>query len=329
MIRRLRPLTPVLALSLLGTTLLAGRRSRPPQARPLLGRTVVITGASSGIGRATALECAARGAQVVVAARDAAALDAVVREGERLGGVLLAVPTDVTVRAQVEALVAAAVARFGRIDVMVNHAGDMFVDRVEHSEEARVRALIDVNVMGVLYGIQAAVPVMRRQGGGHVINMASVEGRVGFPYSGIYGGTKAFVEVMTQTLRQELMHVERTGISVTAVLPAAVRTPLWDRAVNVEAGGQGAHLVWPVVEASHVAHAIADAIVHPRPLVYPLRVARGAAVLYDVFPGLAGRLLSRLRVDRHVNLLSAAQRGSGQATRPISPVVRGGRLHDV
>ncbi|MFC3833632.1 SDR family NAD(P)-dependent oxidoreductase [Deinococcus rufus] len=317
----LRPLA-VLAV---GTIALVLRR---PRRRALHGRVVVITGASTGIGRATALECAVRGAHVVLAARDAAALDQVAQEIGTLGHPALAVPTDVSDRAQVQALVDAAVARFGRIDVMVNHAGDMFVDSVEHSEERRVRHLIETNVMGVLYGVQAVIPVMRRQGGGHIINTSSVEGRVGFPFSGIYAGTKAFVEVMTQSLRQELMQVERSGITVSALLPAAVRTPLFDTAPNVTAGGNGAHLVWPVMEASQVARALVGVMERPRPVIYPLRSARAFVLLYDLAPGVADRVLSALRVDRHVNVMSYPQRGTGRASRPISPVVRDGRLHD-
>ena len=311
--------------ALLIATALSGRRRRH---RDLRGQTVVITGASTGIGRATALECAVRGAQVVIGARDAGALAVVAQEIESLGAVALVVPTDVRERAQVEVLVDAALARFGRIDVMVNHAGDMFVDSVEHSEEWRVRHLIETNVMGVLYGVQAVVPVMRRQGAGHIINTASVEGRVGFPYSGIYGGTKAFVEVMTQSLRQELMHVERSGIVVSALLPAAVRTPLFDTAPNVKAGGHGAHLVWPVMEASQVARALANAMERPRPVIYPLILSRAFVILYDLVPGLADRVLSALRVDRHVNWMSYPQRGTNRARRPISPIVQDGRLHD-
>ncbi len=250
------------------------------------------------------------------------------REVTSLGAEVLAVPTDVTKRTEVQQLIQAAVTRFGRIDVMVNHAGDMFVDSVEHSEEWRVRALIEVNVMGMLSVVQTVIPVMRRQGSGHLINTASVEGRIGFPFSGIYGGTKAFVEVMTQSLRQELMHVERSGIRVSAVLPAAVRTPLFDTAANVKEGGQGAHLVRPVQEASQVAGAVVDAMERYQPVIYPLLPSRAFVLLYDLFPGLADRVLSRLRVDRHTNLMSHSQRGTGRDSRPINPLVDNGRLRE-
>lgn len=315
------------ALSL--TSVAALRLLRGPRARQALsGKTVVITGASTGIGRATALECVARGAKVVLAARDEAALERVAQEARSLGGDALVVATDVSDRLQVENLVSAAVAHYGRIDVMMNHAGEWFVDSVEHSEERRVRALIDVNVLGVLNGVQAVLPVMRRQGFGHIINTASVESRVGFPFSGIYAGTKAFVEVMTQSLRQELMFVERTPIRVSALLPVAVRTPFFDEGPNVVAGGQGEHLVRPVLEASQVARAVADAMEHYRPVIYPLTLAKNFALFYDLFPGLTDRMMSRMRVDRHVNALSLAERGSLKDKKPIAPVVEGGVLRD-
>ncbi|ULH17213.1 SDR family NAD(P)-dependent oxidoreductase (plasmid) [Deinococcus sp. KNUC1210] len=293
---------------------------------PLKRKTVVITGASTGIGRATALECAVRGARLVIAARDSADLERVAHEIRELGAEVLAVPTDVTDRAQVERLVEAAVRRFGTLDVMFNHAGDMFVDSVEHTQEGRLRDLIEVNVMGVLYGVQAALPVMRRQGSGHIVNTASVEGRIGFPFSGAYAGTKAFVEVLTQSLRQELMHIEHSGIRVTAVLPAAVRTPLFDTAVNVKEGGHGAHLVRPVQEASQVGRAVVRALEHYSPVVYPLMPSRGFVLLYDLFPGLADRVHSGLRVDRHVNAMSYSYRGTASDQHPIRPLVEGGKL---
>lgn len=321
-----------LGLATLGLSLAsvaALRVLRDPRARQTLrGKVVVVTGASSGIGRAAALECVARGAKVVLAARDEAALEKVAQEARSLGGDALVVVTDVAERQQVQNLVDAAVAHFGRIDVMMNHAGEWFADSVEHSEERRVRELIDVNVMGVLNGVQAVLPIMRRQGFGHIINTASVEGRVGFPYTGVYAGTKAFVEVMTQSLRQELMHVEGTPIKVSALLPTAIRTPFFDEGDNVKAGGKGLHLVRPVTEASTVAKLVVGAMEHYRPVIYARAFGKNFALLYDLLPGLTNRLMSRMRTDQHVNALSHAERGSHRDEKPITPVVEGGTLRD-
>lgn len=282
----------------------------------LSGKVVVITGASSGIGRATALECASRGARVVLAARSPEGLERVAGEVRALGAEVLVVPTDVRRREQVEQLVGQAVKHFGRLDVMFNHAGAWFIDTVEHSEERRTRDLIDLNVMGVLYGVQAAVPIMRRQGYGHIINTSSVEGRIAFPFTGVYAGTKAFVELMTQSLRQELMHLEQTGVRVSALLPVTVRTPIFDHVRNVRAGGRGAHMNAPVQESAWVARAVVEAMESYRPLILPFRPVVGLMALYDLFPGLAGRLMTLVRVDEHASWLSRKQRGSYRRSAP-------------
>lgn len=317
--------TGVFALGSVAARHLAGN---PRQRKVLKDKVVVVTGASEGIGRAVALECAARGATVVLAARHADTLEQVAREVRELGAEALVVPTDVRDRAQVENLVTTASRAYGRVDVMVNDPGAAFVDSIEHSEERRVRELFDLNVMGVLYGVQAALRVMRVQGSGHIVNLASVAGRVAFPYQGIYCGTKGFVELMTQALRQELMHVERSGIKVTAVLPVAVRTPFFDKAPNVKEGGRGAHLIRPVLEASQVGRAVADALTHYRPVVYPLAAAKQFAVMYDLMPGLTDRVMSFMRPDEHTGPVNYEERGSLSDRKPPSPRVQDGRLVD-
>ncbi|PYE51146.1 SDR family NAD(P)-dependent oxidoreductase [Deinococcus yavapaiensis] len=301
---------------------------RKKPAKTLDGKIVVVTGASQGIGRAIALACAQRGATVVLAARHRDDLETVAREVRELAATALVVPTDVRDRAQVQRLVSETVRAFGRIDVMVNDPGEAFVDSIEHSEETRVRDLFELNVMGMLYAVQAAVPVMRAQGSGHIVNLASVAGRVAFPYQGIYCGTKGFVELMTQALRQELMHVEKTGVKVTAVLPVAVRTPFFDKATNVKEGGRGAHLVRPVLEASQVGEAVANAIEHYRPVVYPYPAAKQFAVLYDLLPGVTDKLMSFMRPDEHTSFVNYKERGSLADRKPHTPVVEGGGLHN-
>lgn len=260
------------------------RASRSGQT--LTGKVVVITGASRGIGRAVALECVRRGARAVLAARHEDALQQVADEARQIGGEALVVPTDVTDRTQVERLVNTAVTYYGRIDVMMNHAGTWFIDTVEHSDPQCTRDLIELNVLDVLHGVQAVLPVLRRQGFGHIINTSSVEGRVGFPFTGVYAGTKAFVDLMTQSLRQELMHVERTGIRVSVLLPVTTRTPIFDHVANLQAGGQGAHMVRPMQEATQVARAVVGAVERYRPVISPFAPAGSLAVMYDLLPGL-------------------------------------------
>ncbi|ACO47202.1 SDR family NAD(P)-dependent oxidoreductase [Deinococcus deserti] len=307
------------------TLTLAARALQRAHARGALrDRVVVITGASSGIGRAVALESAARGARVVLAARNVEALERVAQEARELGGEVLVMPADVRERPQVERLVEAAVNHFGQIDVMFNNAGQWFIDSVEHSDEGRTRDLIDLNMMGVLYGVQAAVPVMRRQGFGHIINTSSVEGRISFPFTGVYAGTKAFIEGMTQSLRQELMHVEKTGIKVSVLLPVTTRTAIFDNVANIKAGGFGAHMNEPVQEAAYVARGVVDAMEVYRPVILPFTPIKSLILFYDLFPDWANRLLTLVRVDEPASVLSHAQRGSHPEKSPHTPVVRSG-----
>ena len=136
------------------------------------GKVVVITGASSGLGEAAARLLAEKGARLVLGARRKERIDALVGEIAASGGSAAAVATDVTVRADVEALVATAVERFGRVDVMINNAGVMLVSPVERLKVEDWDRMIDVNIKGVLYGIAAVLPVMQRQKSGHLINVS-------------------------------------------------------------------------------------------------------------------------------------------------------------
>lgn len=185
------------------------------------GKVIVITGASSGLGLAAAKLLQARGARLVLGARRV--------DRMRLAGAI-AVATDVTVRAQVQRLVDAAVESFGRVDVLINNAGLMPqapLDRLKVDEWDR---MIDVNLKGVLYGIAAALPHMQRQGGGHVINVASVAGHKVMVNGAVYSATKHAVRALTEGLRQETKawNIRTTIISPGAVdseLPAGVSEP--------------------------------------------------------------------------------------------------------
>jgi NAD(P)-dependent dehydrogenase (short-subunit alcohol dehydrogenase family) len=187
----------------------------------LADKVVVVTGASSGIGRATAEAFARERCRVVLAARREERLNEVARRIEEGGGQALVVPTDVGHREQVERLVERAVERFGRVDVMVNNAGWGYYATVEETDEDDMRRLWQVNFMGTFYGVQAALAAMRRQGAGHIINVSSVVGRRGYPYHGAYAATKFAIIGLTESLRPELAG---SGIVATAVLPVSTRT---------------------------------------------------------------------------------------------------------
>jgi NADP-dependent 3-hydroxy acid dehydrogenase YdfG len=189
----------------------------------IAGKVVVITGASSGLGEATARLLAAEGARVVLGARRAERIRALADELTGRGGKALAVPTDVTDRDQVRRLVDLAVQTYGRVDVMINNAGLMPQSLLEHLKVDEWDRMIDVNLKGVLYGIAAALPHMQRQRAGHIINVSSVAGHKVGPGSAVYSATKHAVRALSEGLRQE---VKPWNIRTTVISPGAVATEL-------------------------------------------------------------------------------------------------------
>jgi NADP-dependent 3-hydroxy acid dehydrogenase YdfG len=192
-------------------------------AGPLADRVVAITGASSGIGEATAVALAAAGAKVALAARRADRLEEIEARIAADGGEALAIPTDVADEAQANAFVAAAGEHFGRLDALVNNAGVMQLGPIEGAPTEEWRRMVDVNVFGVLYCTHAALPIMREAGGGHIVNVSSVGGKVVGTYSGVYSLTKFGLGAFTEALRRESI---AAGIRVTLVVPGSTATEL-------------------------------------------------------------------------------------------------------
>jgi NADP-dependent 3-hydroxy acid dehydrogenase YdfG len=186
-------------------------------------KVVVITGASSGLGEATARHLAAQGASVVLGARRTERIDAVAEELTAAGHRAKAVSTDVTNRDQVRNLVDTAVEEFGRIDVMLNNAGLMPLAPLERLKVEEWERMIDVNIKGVLYGIAAALPHMKEQKSGHIINVSSVYGHVVDPGATVYCATKFAVRALSEGLRRE---VKPYNIRTTVISPGAVSTEL-------------------------------------------------------------------------------------------------------
>lgn len=189
------------------------------------GKVVVITGASSGMGEAAARHLAAQGAAVVLGARRIERLEALAAEITGAGGKALAVGTDVTDREEVQRLVDAAVEAYGRIDVLINNAGIMPLSPLERLKVDEWDQMIDVNLRGVLYGIAAALPYMKDQESGHIINLSSVAGHKLFGGSAVYSATKFGVRALSEGLRQE---VKPYNIRTTIISPGAVKTELLD-----------------------------------------------------------------------------------------------------
>jgi NADP-dependent 3-hydroxy acid dehydrogenase YdfG len=185
------------------------------------GKVVVITGASSGLGEATARHLVGEGAKLVLGARRLDRIQALAQELNL--GTDAAVETDVTDREQVKRLVDAAVAAHGRIDVIINNAGLMPHSPLERGKVDDWDRMIDVNLKGVLYGIAAALPHMTRQKSGHIINVSSVAGHKVRPGSAVYAATKAAVRMLSEGLRQE---VKPYNIRTTIISPGAVQSEL-------------------------------------------------------------------------------------------------------
>ncbi|MBK1838681.1 SDR family oxidoreductase [Azospirillum sp. YIM B02556] len=224
------------------------------------GKIVAITGASSGIGHATALLLAERGARLVLGARRLDRLDALVDTIEARGGEAVRIATDVSRRGDLEALVSLAGERYGRLDVLVSNAGIGPIAPFDNIAVDDWEAMIDVNVKGVLYGIAAALPVFRRQEAGHFVNVISTAGLKIVPTQGVYAATKNAVRTITEGLRQEA----GPKLRVTAVSPGMVRT---DFAGSIRDAATRQTIVERVAETAippeAVARAIAFAIEQP------------------------------------------------------------------
>ena len=225
------------------------------------GKVVVITGASSGLGEATARLLSAQDASVVLGARRIDRLRVLADELSRRGGKALAVPTDVIQCDQVKRLVDAAVQTYGRIDVMINNAGLMPQALLERLKIDEWNRMIDVNIKGVLYGIAAALPHMKRQKAGHFINVSSVAGhRVG-PGFAVYAATKYAVRALSEGLRQE---VKPYNIRTTVISPGAVATELPNTVTDPQAAERIRKFYAEVaIPAESFARAVAFAMSQP------------------------------------------------------------------
>jgi len=224
------------------------------------GKVVVITGASSGLGEATARHLAARGATIVLAARREDRLNAIAEEIRAAGGKVAVVQTDVTKQEDVRKLIESAVRAFGKIDVLVNNAGLMSIAPLSETKVDEWDRMIDINVKGVLYGIAAALPVFQQQGSGHFINIASVAGlKVFSPGGTVYSGTKFAVRAISEGLRHEVGGAIRT----TTIEPGAVDSELKFGSSHDESAAFVKEFYKLAISSEAVARAIAYAIEQP------------------------------------------------------------------
>jgi NADP-dependent 3-hydroxy acid dehydrogenase YdfG len=228
------------------------------------GRRILITGASSGIGEATALAVVAEGGAVALAARRKDRLDELVTRIEGDGGKAIAIEADIAEEAQANSAVETAGAELGGLDGLVNNAGVMLLGLIQGADTAEWRQMINVNLLGLLYCTNAAVPVMRDGGGGDVVNVSSVAGRTAAMGAAVYNMTKWGVVGFSEALRQEGVHI---GIRVTCVEPGFVDTELQGHNENpmvVERIKQMRESMDKVLEAADIANAIVYAMAQPK-----------------------------------------------------------------
>ncbi|MDH2330455.1 MULTISPECIES: SDR family oxidoreductase [Paenibacillus] len=223
-------------------------------------KVVIITGASSGIGEATAKELASKGAKLVLAARREARLQKLQEAIQNNGGQAVYKVTDVSSHEQMEELADYALKEFGKIDVMVNNAGVMPLSPVHEKKIKEWDLMVDVNIKGVLYGIAAVLPTMRERREGHIINVSSIAGHLVFPASSVYSGTKFAVRAITEGLRREECI---NNIRTTIVSPGSIDTELTAAISNSELKTAINEVMKIAIEPSNIARAIAFAIEQP------------------------------------------------------------------
>jgi NADP-dependent 3-hydroxy acid dehydrogenase YdfG len=191
----------------------------------LNGKVVLVTGASSGIGEATALLLAKHGAKVALAARRKDKLDDLVEQINKDGGEAMSVEADITTKEVCQQLVKQVQDAWGSVDILINNAGVMLLGSAIDAPLEEWEQMVALNIMGLLYMTHATLPIMQQQGSGHIVNISSVAGRTNNPTSAVYNLTKWGVGAFTESLRQELV-ASKTGIRTTLIEPGAVATEL-------------------------------------------------------------------------------------------------------
>jgi short-subunit dehydrogenase len=275
---------------------------------------VVITGASSGIGRATALAFAGEGASVVLAARRQQLLLEVAAECEASGGRALVVPTDVTDEGAVKELARRAVEHFGRIDVWVNNAAVGLFGRFEETPPDTYRRIIETDLFGTIYGARAALAYFREQGSGVLINNASMVAKVAQPYTSAYSISKHGVRALGESLRQELILEGAKDIHVCTVMPATIDTPFFQHAANYT--GRAAKAMPPIYPAERVAKTIVGCTKRPKREVFVGNSARMINLQHTLAPGLTERTYATM-VDRQHLADEPAAPNPGAAFDPL------------
>jgi short-subunit dehydrogenase len=254
-----------------------------------VSRVIAITGASAGIGRATALRLARDGAALAICARRADRLDAVAVEITRAGGQALPIVADVTRADDMNRLVARSVERFGRLDVMMCNAGFGIAGAIDDIAPDQMQKLMDINYTGTYHAARAALPLFRRQGSGHLIIVSSIVGKRGVPFMGAYSATKFAQVGLAECMRSELVG---SKIHVSVVFPVSTDTEFFEVMLR-ETGAPITRAIGPRQSVATVADAIARAIERPVPEIFPHAGSRALVILNALAPGVCDRVVKR------------------------------------
>jgi short-subunit dehydrogenase len=261
---------------------------------------VVITGASSGIGAATAIAFARAGAHLVLAARDLAALEEIALRCQ--GARVTVVPTDVTEPSEVNALAARAIEEHNRVDVWINNAGVYVLGALEDIPERVHKRVIETNLLGTIHGAMAAMRIFRQQGFGRLIHIGSVAGMAGYRYASVYNASKFGVRGLTEALRQEV--VDQPRIHVSYVAPPSIDTPLFDHSANYT--GRVIVPMKPIYAPERVAAAILRVARRPRRTLLIGGYGWTMRFMHTFLPGIYERLTAAQIPRQHLADESAA-----------------------
>lgn len=238
------------------------------------GKVVAITGASSGIGKATAFALAKSGAKVILGARNETQLEIIVQDIVGDGGEAISAAIDVREKADLETLVQLAIKNYGKLDAIVNNAGVTQINRIDELDIEGWEDMIDINIKGVLYGMAAAIPIFKQQQSGHIINIISTSGIKIVPTQGVYAGTKNAIRTITETFRQE----SDGSIRITGISPGYVKTNLINNVKNEEIRTAGAKNMEKLgISPEAIANAVIYALSQPKDVEVGDIVIRPAA----------------------------------------------------
>lgn len=258
--------------------------------KPIHEQVVVVVGATSGIGREAVLRFAERGAKVMAAGRSLESMSELVNEVRSKGGEATAAVADVSQFEQLQSLAEQAVATYGRIDTWVHAAAISLFAPFQETQPEEFRRIIEVNLIGQAYGAMAALPHLKRAGGGALIHIGSVQSKRSFPFHSAYSASKHGMIGFIDALRVELMH-DRTPISVTTIMPAGINTPFFDK-TRTRLGVKPRPSP-PVYEPVLVVNAVLYAAEHPLREIYVGGAGRFMVWMHRLSPSLTDWLVSR------------------------------------